>query len=127
MVIVPFLEIDGISLDTSSRAVREIKGQPNSIKTNSLGLTEFDFGSYVYRFDKEDRLHEVTLIAPSIKLAGVSVAFEQLGKYVKQTDNNLFDKYGFIVSPKLGIAFDPEHSPFLTVLTKLGLQGWKDV
>ncbi|WP_221768569.1 hypothetical protein, partial [Vibrio penaeicida] len=83
MVIVPFLEIDGISLDTSSRAVREIKGQPNSIKTNSLGLTEFDFGSYVYRFDKEDRLHEVTLITPSIKLAGVSVTFEQLGKYVK--------------------------------------------
>ncbi|EHK5111995.1 hypothetical protein I2702_004822 [Vibrio parahaemolyticus] len=126
MAIVPFLEIDGISLDTSSRAVMEIKGHPNSIKTNSLGLTEIDFGSCVYRFDKEDRLYEVTLNTPSIKLAGVSVTFEQLGKYVKQTDNNWFDKYGFIVSPKFGVAFDPEHSPFLTVLTKLGLQGWKD-
>ncbi len=127
MVIVPFLKIDGISLDTSSRVVKEIKGQPNSIKTNSLGLIEIDFGSYVYRFDKEDSLHEVTLNAPSIELAGASVSFEQLEKYVKQTDNNWFDKYGFIVSPKLGIAFDPQHSPFLTVLTKLGLQGWKDV
>ncbi|MEZ8578124.1 hypothetical protein AB6C82_25350 [Vibrio splendidus] len=127
MVIIPFLEIDGISLDTSSSVVTEIKGQPKSINTNSLGLIEIDFGSYVYRFDKWDSLHEVTLNAPSIKLAGTSVSFEQLEKYVKQTDNNWFDKYGFIVSPKLGIAFDPEHSPFLTVLTKLGLQGWKDV
>ena len=127
MDIVPFLEIDGISLDISSHEVKEIWGQPISIQTNSVGLTEFDFGSHVYRFDKEDCLHEVTINAPSIILTGTLVSFAQLERHVKQTDSSWFDKYGFIVSPKLGIAFDPEHSPFLTVVSKLGLQGWQNV
>ncbi|MEM8661517.1 MAG: hypothetical protein AAGF35_11585 [Pseudomonadota bacterium] len=102
-------------------------GCPNSNMKNSIGLVELDFGSKVFRFDPSGALSEVTIESEVVELDHTSIPFEDLAARLKAEDAGVFEKYGFIVSPEFGLAFDPEHSPWVTVLTKRGLAAWQKV
>ena len=127
MKIEPYKKVGEVSLEVREGELLRDLGDPNSKSTNSIGLVEFDFGSRVFRFDPSGALDEVTIESEVVELESASIAFKYLAARLKAEDAGVFEKYGFIVSPKFGLAFDPEHSPWVTVLTKKGLAAWQKV
>lgn len=127
MKIEPYKKVGEVSLEVREDELLRDLGDPNSKSTNSIGLVEFDFGSRVFRFDPSGALDEVTIESEVVELESASIPFKYLAARLKAEDAGVFEKYGFIVSPKFGLAFDPEHSPWVTVLTKKGLAAWRKV
>jgi hypothetical protein len=124
MNIEPFSKIGHISLDLSPDELEQILGAPAGRRTNRIGLVELDYGGSVYRFEPNGMLCEVTIEAPLVELGNVSIPFAKLGEFVGNNDPHSAIKHGFILSPSYGIAFDPEHQPWVTVLTKRALETW---
>ncbi|MFT6188798.1 MAG: hypothetical protein ACJAW8_000616 [Oleispira sp.] len=127
MKIEPYNKVDDVSLDIRDSELLNHLGDPERQSTNSVGLLEFDFGSRVFRFDSTGTLNEVTIESEVIEVEGVAIPFKYLASHINAEDAGAFVKYGFIVSPAFGVAFDPEHSPWVTVLTKTGLAAWEKV
>lgn len=127
MKIEPYKKAGELSLELRESELLNLLGDPNRKSTNSIGLVEFDFGSNVFRFDPSGVLNEVTVESEVIELESVSIPFKYLAAHLKSEDAEVIEKYGFIVSPQFGLAFDPEHSPWVTVLTKKGLAAWQKV
>ena len=127
MKIDPYKQLDGIDLNTSSKQIIAEVGLLSTVRQNDIGFTEYDFGKYVFRFESSGNLSEVTADCPSVDLETQTVLFEELEAFVKRSDPQYFDKLGFLVSPRYGIAFDPDCSPWVTVLTSSGLRCWKNV
>lgn len=127
MIIEPYNKIDGVSLSIRDYEIFDYFGAPERKQTNSIGLAEFDFGSKVFRFDSSGELLEVTIESEVIELNKLSIPFEHLAGFLNSHDAGVFTKYGFIISPQIGVAFDPEYSPWVTVLTRKGLSAWQNV
>lgn len=127
MKIDPYKKVGEVSLEVREDELLRDLGDPNSKSTNRIGLVEFDFSSRVFRFEPSGALHEVTIESEVVELESASIPFKYLAALLKAEDAGAFEKYGFIVSPKFGLAFDPEHSPWVTVLTKKGLAAWQMV
>lgn len=127
MKIKPYKSIDEICLEITEVNLLRHLGNPKNKKANNIGLMEYDFGSKVFRFDEHGALYEVTIGTETLELNNVSISFKQLATFIKYNDVAFFEYCGFIVSPEFGVAFDPEHSPWVTVLTKAGLAAWQNV
>lgn len=124
MIVEPFTKLDHVSLDANREELCSLIGTPLSTGVNRAGLEEFDYGDRVFRFESNGLLSEATIEAKQIELGRVSVPFTHLADFIAANDPHSFEKYGFVVSPAYGIAFDPEHRHWITVLTKRGLEGW---
>lgn len=124
MKIEPFSKLDLVSLDTRRDELGNIFSSPLNKGVNRVGLEEFDCGDRVFRFESNWRLREVTVEAKQIELGRVSVSFARLADFIAANDPHAFEKHGFIVSPAYGIAFDLQHRPWVTVLTRRGLEEW---
>jgi hypothetical protein len=127
MMIEPYKKVGQISLAVTADDLLLDLGEPSIKSINCIGLLEFDFGSKVFRFDSSGALEEVTFESDVIELESESIPFKYLAVHVKKWDAAMFEKFGFIISPKFGLAFDPEHSPWVTVLTKKSLASWVQV
>ena len=127
MKIEPYKRINAIELNLKESELLESLGDPKKIAKNSIGLVEYDFNSQIFRFDSSGELNEVTVYSENVEIEGLSIPFDKLVLFVKKCDCNLFEKFGFIVSPKYGLAFDPEFFAWVTVLTSKGLVAWKKV
>ena len=127
MNIEPYISVDGISFDYSKDKVVTLLGEPTRIKTNRLKLEEYDYQSQVFRFNQQSQMQEVTIHAEKLKISGECFEFGELENLLKQRDVETFDCYGFLVSPKFGIAFDPTHNPWVTVFSEEGLVQWKKI
>jgi hypothetical protein len=122
-----YKKVGEVSLEVREDELLRDLGEPNSKSTNRIGLIEFDFGSRVFRFDPSGTLEEVTIESEVVELESASITFKYLAARLKSEDSEVFERYGFIVSPKFGLAFDPKYSPWVTVLTKKGLEAWQKV
>ncbi|PHR90377.1 MAG: hypothetical protein COA76_01605 [Moritella sp.] len=127
MKLLPYKYIADFTLEIGEIDLVKISGSPSRKETNAVGLLELDYGSKVYRFDQVGDLNELTIKCEAVEVEGVVIPFAHLQGYITEVDGGAFDKYGFCVSPLLGVAFDPEHKPWLTVLTKKGLGSWSKV
>jgi hypothetical protein len=125
MRIEPFSMLDDVSLSANRDELSQLLGAPVSNNVNRLGLDEFDYGGQVFRFEPSGFLSEVTIKAERVEFGQISVPFTALADFISSNDPDSFEKYGFIVSPAYGVAFDPEHRPWVTVLTRGGLDEWK--
>lgn len=124
MRIEPFTKLGDVSLGANRDELCALIGTPLSTGKNRVGLEEFDYGDRVFRFESNGLLSEITIEAKQITLGRVSVPFNHLADYIAANDSHSFERYGFVVSPAYGIAFDPEHRHWVTVLTKRGLGNW---
>lgn len=127
MKIEPYKKAGEVSLDIKESELLRNLGNPERKSINNIGLVEFDFGDRVFRFDSTGTLNEATIESEVIEIESASIPFKNLGLHIKEEDSAAFEKYGFIVSPLFGVAFDPEHSPWVTVITKRGLAAWQKV
>jgi hypothetical protein len=123
----PFEHLDNIELTVREAEIKLRIGLPCTVRNNEADLIEYDFDKYIFRFDMEGNLSEVTANCKVLEYKSQKITFKELSKFISVNDIQAFEKYGFIVSPKYGVAFDPEFEPWVTFLTHSGLSGWKNV
>lgn len=127
MKLVPFVSVDGTPFSVLRDEIVQLRGCPVRSGRNGVELNELDYESVVYRFQDCGRLEEVTLQAPVVSLGNVAVPFEALASFVRREDREAFERAGFIVSPRFGLAFDPDEPCWVTALAAHCLDAWRSL
>lgn len=125
MKLTPFVAVDDLPFTTTVEELMHVKGTPGRRGRNDVGLREFDYGRAVYRFQDSGRLEEVTMDAPVLTLNGVAVPFGTLAAFVRAQDDSAFERAGFDVSPRFGLAFDPRDHCWITALAAHAIAQWR--
>jgi hypothetical protein len=121
----PYLTVDDIGFDLTPDALVARLGRPASITTNDVALTAYDYGERVFRFQDNGRLEEVTQRVPVLRVGSVAIPFAALAGFVRAQDDDAFDRAGFLVSPRWGIAFVPDEPDWLTALARHCIPTWQ--
>ena len=121
----PFVSVDGTPFSASRDDVLDVRGKPARTCRNGVGLNELDYESVVYRFQDCGRLEEITMQAPMVNFGEVAVPFGALQSFVRDQDPSLFENAGFLVSPRFGLAFDPDCPFWVTALARHCLESWR--
>ncbi len=125
MKITPFEGVGILKFGTSQSSAISILGLPTRESVSGLGELELHYPSVIYRFDVTEGLDEITFNAPLVEFQNESVNFENLEQFLRHKDQATFETVGFIVSPELGIAFDPNCPPWVTVFPKGSISFWR--
>ena len=121
----PFIRVNGTPFTATREEVLRAHGPPRSRSCNEVGLSAFDYGDEVYRFQDSGRLEEVTARAEVLHLGTVAVPFGVLEAFVRAHDAAAFERAGFVVSPRYGIAFVPAEPCWVTALARHCLGAWE--
>ena len=121
----PFIRVNGTPFTASREDVIRAHGQPLSEIRNPVGLSELDYGAVVYRFQDSGRLEEITSRAAVLHLGAVAVPFGALDAFVRAHDRGMFERAGFLVSSRYGIAFVPGEPCWVTALARHCLGAWE--
>lgn len=124
MRLVPFRQVDDVCFDARPEHVRAHRGTPLHGRRNEAGLNELDYGDTIYRFQDCGRLEEVTKRAAVLQIGAVAVPFAALRGFVQSQDPGAFERAGFIVSPRFGIAFVPDSPNWVTALAAHCIGTW---
>ena len=121
----PYVRVDETLFTATSDDLRARLGAPLRTGRNAIGLTALDYGDVVFRFQDSGRLEEVTARGTVLHLGVLAVPFASLAGFVQAHDTEAFQRAGFIVSPRFGLAFDPNEPPWLTALAAHCLATWR--
>ncbi|RZL90079.1 MAG: hypothetical protein EOP82_16955 [Variovorax sp.] len=121
----PFVRVDETPFSTSREEIVKARGEPTRTCRNGVGLHELDYDSVVYRFQDCGRLEEITMQAPVVNIGDASVPFAELASFVRTSDPSAFEKAGFLITPKFGLAFDPGEPFWVTALAVHCLDSWR--
>ena len=121
----PFSAVDGVPFSASREEVLRVRGRPVRQGRNDVGLNELDYSDVVFRFQDCGRLEEITVQAPVLSLGTVSVPFSALERFVRDCDPSTFERAGFVVSPRFGLAFDPHCPSWITALAEHCIAEWR--
>ena len=121
----PFVQVGDMPFTASPDDVRHAYGRPMREERNAVGLTEWDYGSIVFRFQDSGRLEEITLRATVLDLGAVAVPFSSLADFIRLQDLEAFERAGFLVSPRFGLAFVPDEPDWVTALARHCLPQWQ--
>jgi hypothetical protein len=121
----PFSSVDGVPFSVSRDDVLRRRGRPARVGRNNVDLNELDYGNVVFRFQDGGRLEEVTAHAPVVTLGRVAVPFGALANFVREHDGATFERAGFVVSPRFGLAFDPQCPSWVTALAAHCIDAWR--
>lgn len=125
MKLLPFIRVDATPFSASREDIERERGRPVQEAFNLVGLTELDYGTVVFRFQSSGRLEEITMQAQAVEVEGCDVPFHALETFVRERDDAVFDRAGFVVSPRFGLAFDPRSSGWVTALAAHCLDEWR--
>jgi len=125
MKLQPFSAVDDVSFSVSREEVLRVRGKPVRQGRNDVELNELDYGDVVFRFQDCGRLEEITAQAPVLNLGTVSVPFLALERFVRENDPCTFERAGFVVSPRFGLAFDPHCPSWITALAEHCIAQWR--
>jgi hypothetical protein len=120
----PFKQVGEVLFTASRDEVLRTCGPPVSAQRNDVGLNELDYGDVVYRFQDGGRLEEVTQQASVVALDAVAVPFTALHQFIREQDDEAFERAGFVVSPRYGLAFDPACPCWVTALAAHCIDTW---
>lgn len=121
----PYVQVDDTPFTASGDDLLRTRGRPWRAARNDVGLNEMDYGDVVYRFQDCGRLEEITLQAEVVTLGNVAVPFAALAAFVRAQDAEAFERAGFLVSPRFGLAFDPAEPFWVTALARHCIAEWK--
>lgn len=130
MKLKPYAEVDGLPFTVRRADLQRRHGAPPRERGNGIGLTELDYGDVVFRFqDCSGRLEEVTRRAAVLYLLldgdVVDVPFAGLAAFVPAHDGAAFERAGFLVSPRFGLAFVPGQPDWVTALAAHCIETWR--
>lgn len=121
----PFVRVDDTPFTASSKDVRQVWGAPVQSGRNEVGLDELDYGSVVFRFQDNGRLEEVTQRVDRLSLGSLVVPVALLARFVAAEDKTAFERAGFVISPRFGLAFDPSCPNWVTALAAHCIDTWR--
>lgn len=121
----PYTRVDATPFTASREQILAQWGPPLKEVRNGVGLNELDYGSVVYRFQDSGRLEEISMRAPLVYIGRADVPFAALEAFVRAEDDAAFARAGFIVSPKFGLAFDPDCPSWVTALAAHCIDAWR--
>jgi hypothetical protein len=127
MRIEPYESLGVAKFGESQSAVIAKLGKPDKETINRLKQIELSYPNAVYRFKDHGGLVESSIHYSAVQLNCVSVLFPALVGYLRENDKDTFEKAGFTVSPKFGIAIDPEYPSWITIFAKGQLALWKTI
>lgn len=128
----PFTQVDDLPF-SARRADVELKlGPPRRSQTNGVGLIELDYGATVVRLQASTgRLEEVTKRTPILYLVTVAgvvdLPFGAIDAFVRSHDGQSFERAGFVVSPRFGLAFVPREPDWVTALAAHCIATWRQL
>ena len=125
MKLQPYVSVDDTPFSATQQDVIAARGEPGKRLRNSIGLNELDYGDVVFRFQDSGRLEEVTKLAPVVVIDGDVVLFLSLAEFVRNNDSSAFERGGFVVSPRFGLAFDPQCPSWVTALARHCIDSWR--
>jgi len=125
MKLQPYVLVDATPFWASREQIENARGRPLKASRNGVGLNELDYGTVVFRFQDRGRLEEITAQAPVVYIGNVDVPFTGLEEFVREQDAAAFERAGFIVSPKFGLAFDPNCPTWVTALAAYCIDTWR--
>ncbi|MDO5691720.1 MAG: hypothetical protein Q4G70_04460 [Pseudomonadota bacterium] len=130
MKLAPYQVVDGLPWTVSLDEALMRFGPPQRRQCNAVGLDELDYGHRVLRFQcSTGRLEEVTCRAPVLYLlldgAVVDVPFAGLADFVRARDGAAFERLGFLVSSRFGLAFVPGLPDWVTALAAHCIGTWR--
>ncbi len=125
MRLVPYIAVDGVPFATSPAQLHARFGPPLRRERTPVGLNEHDYGDRVFRFQDSGRLEEITQRAPQLQLGELGIAFATLAAYVRAHDAEAFERAGFLVSPRYGLAFVPGAPDWVTALAAHCIDTWR--
>ena len=126
MKYIPYESINGINFGFGENNIIETLGKPISVSKNKLEMKELNYEKSIYRL-KENKVIEITSDIENIPLPDKNVTFKELKEFIAKNDKKSFDTVGFYVSPKYGIAFDPNHNSWVTMFCKSELKEWENI
>jgi hypothetical protein len=122
---VPYVSVDGLPFATSPAQLHQRCGPPQRQARTPVGLNEHDYGDRVFRFQDSGQLEEVTQRAPVVILRDTVVPFAALAAFVRAHDSDAFERAGFLVSPRYGLAFVPDSPDWVTALAAHCIATWR--
>lgn len=125
MKLTPYRQVDEIAFSVTPADLRLRKGSPLVTSRNGIGLEEMDYGDSVFRFQDGGQLEEVTKQASVIQLPNAAVPVSFLGKFLRAQDSEAFERGGFVVSPRFGLAFAPQSPGWVTALAQHCIDTWR--
>lgn len=125
MFLTPYVQVDDVPFTIGPSELRARLGAPRAQGRNEVGLDEWDYGDRVFRFQEGGRLEEVTQPAGVLHLDGVAVPFKALRAFVATQDTDAFERAGYVVSPRFGLAFVPDAPPWVTALARHCIETWR--
>jgi hypothetical protein len=123
----PYLSFAGYAFSLQPDDLLKQRGTPLQAGRNEVGLNEMDYGDVVLRFQDSGRLEEITARSPVLQMGALAVPFDQLQPFVLAQDATAFWRARFLVSPALGLAFDPTEPAWITALAKHCLPEWEQL
>jgi hypothetical protein len=127
MKLTPYRHVDDIAFSIRPADLLLRKGAPVMTGRNDIGLQEMDYGDSVFRFQDSGRLEEVTRQASVIQLPQAAVPVRFLGRFLREHDASVFERGGFVVSPRFGLAFAPESPSWVTALAEHCIDTWRSM
>lgn len=121
----PYVQVDDSPFALSREDLLRERGEPWRAVRNGVGLDEMDYGDVVYRFQDCGRLEEITVRAEVVNIGKVAVPFAHLAAFVRAHDPGTFERAGFVISPRFGLAFDPSEPSWVTALALHCLPQWR--
>lgn len=121
----PFIAFDGTPFSTTVEDLVARLGPPRRCERNEVALTAYDYGDRVFRFQDNGQLEEVTQRAPVLQIGLVAIPFPALAAFVREQDGEAFERAGFVVSPRFGIAFVPTEPGWVTALARHCIPTWR--
>ncbi|NCT84704.1 MAG: hypothetical protein GXC94_16275 [Comamonadaceae bacterium] len=125
MHLTPFIAVDALSFGISPAELVARLGPPRRTARNNVALTAHDYSERVYRFQDGGRLEEVTGRAPVLHLDRLAIPFAALDGFVRGQDDQAFERAGFVISPRFGIAFVPTEPSWVTALARHCIPTWR--
>jgi hypothetical protein len=121
----PYVGVDETPFTLTIEQLLARLGPPRRRARNDVQLEELDYGHAVYRFQDSGRLEEITQRAPVLDLGAVAVPFAALAGFVRSQDPEAFERAGFLVSPRYGLAFVPGEPDWVTALAAHCIPTWR--
>ncbi|MEC5388314.1 hypothetical protein VVD49_21455 [Uliginosibacterium sp. H3] len=116
-----------MSFGIDRNELERVLGSPERENKSRLWASELQYPAGVYRFNSDGKLKEVSADAAELEIEGERVSFESLRPFLEQRDKEWFERVGFLVSPKFGIAFDPNFPSWVTAFSQSELPLWRSI
>jgi hypothetical protein len=127
MKIEPFTRVDDTSFSATPQQIEAAWGAPHKRSRNVVQLDELDYGEVVFRFQDGGRLEEITRLAPIVFIGDEAILFPSLAGFIRTNDPSAFERAGFVVSPRYGLAFDPHCPSWVTALAEHCIDSWRSL